>query len=369
MTMRLFALLTAAFLLLAGPPARAEVQYPLTVTDALGRKVTIPAEPKAVLLGTGLDLVALSLIHPDPVSLLAGWAGDMKGDTSGMYAQFREKFPKIEDVPVIGDGITVSFEALLSLNADLAILANWQADTDTGRQAIAFLEQAGVPVVVVDFNSDALKNTAPSMRFLGRILNREEQANAFADFYEARLKRIRDRIAAHPEPGPTVFMDGLPNPEKCCFAYGTGGLGEFLAITGSRNIAEALPKQGGTVSAEFIVAANPDVYIATALPDGAYTSVAIGPGVDPATARETLARAVESPHLASLKAVKEERVYGLWNFFNAVPLNVLAAEVFAHWLRPDIFADVDPDATMKEINERFAAVPFDGAYWISLKAN
>jgi iron complex transport system substrate-binding protein len=57
----------------------------------------------------------------------------------------------------------------------------------------------------------------------------------------------------------------------------------------------------------------------------------------------------------------------LWNFFNAVPLNILAAEAFARWLRPELFADVDPDESLKEINERFAAVPFNGSYWISLK--
>jgi len=365
MIMRLFAL--AAFLVLAALPARAEVQYPLTVKDALGREVTIPAEPKAVLLGSGFNLVALSLIHPDPVSTLAGWASDMKGDNPEIYARFKEKFPKIEQLPIIGDGITVSFEAALSLKADLAILANWQADTELGKQAIGYLEQTGVPVVVVDFNSDALNNTAGNMRLLGQVMNREEQANAFADFYEARVKRIRDRVAEHKEPGPTVLMDAFPNPEKCCYAYGTGGLGAFIAITGSRNIAESLPAQGGIISSEFLVAANPDVYIATASPGGTYSAFSIGPGVDPTEARETLARAVSSPFLTNLKAVKDERVHGLWNFFNAVPLNILAAEAFANWLRPDIFADIDPDETMKEINERFAAVPFDGAYWISIK--
>ncbi|MDX3975564.1 ABC transporter substrate-binding protein [Shinella sp.] len=366
MIMRLLAL--AAFLILAALPARAEVQYPLTVTDAIGREVTIPAEPKAVLLGSGFNLVALSLVHPDPVSILAGWASDMKGDNPEIYARFKDRFPKIEEVPIIGDGITMSFEATLSLKADLAILANWQADTELGKQAIGYLEQTGVPVVVVDFNSDALNNTAGNMRLLGQVMNREEQANAFADFYEARVKRIRDRVAEHREPGPTVLMDAFPNPEKCCFAYGTGGLGAFIAITGSRNIAESLPAQGGIISSEFLVAAEPDVYIATASPGGTYSAFSIGPGVDPNDARETLARAVSSPFLTNLKAVKDGRVHGLWNFFNAVPLNILAAEAFAHWLRPEIFGDIDPDATMKEINERFAAVPFDGAYWISLKS-
>ena len=368
MTMRLLALI-AAFVFLAVLPARAETAYPLAVTDALGRNVTIPEEPKAVLLGSGFNLVALSLIHPDPVSILAGWASDMKGDNPEIYARFKEKFPTIEDVPIIGDGITVSFETVLSLKADLAILANWQADSELGKQAIDYLERSGVPVVVVDFNSDALNNTAGNMRLLGKVLNREEQANAFADFYDARVKRIRDRVAAHPEPGPLVLMDAFPNPEKCCFAYGTGGLGAFIAITGSRNIAESLPPQGGIVSTEFIVAADPDVYIATASPGGTYSAFSVGPGVDPKEARETLERAAKAPILSSLKAVKNGRVYGLWNFFNAVPLNVLAAEAFAHWLRPELFPDLSPEATLKEINTRFAAVPFDGAYWISLAPN
>lgn len=367
MTMRLLAVLAAAFMLAATLPLRAEVRYPLTVRDALGRDVTIPAQPKAILLGSGFNLVAISLIHPDPVGILAGWASDMKSDNPEIYARFRDRFPAIEQVPIVSDGITVSFEAALSLKADLAILPNWQAGTELGRQAIGYLEQTGVPVVVVDFNSDALANTAGNMRLLGKVLNREEQANAFADFYDARIRRIRDRVAQHPEPGPSVLMDAFPNPEKCCYAYGTGGLGAFIAITGSRNIAESLPPQGGLVNSEFIVAADPDIYIATASPGGAYSTFSIGPGVDPAEARKTLAQAVNGPLLSGLKAIREKRVYGLWNFFNAVPLNVLAAEAFAHWLRPDIFADIDPDATLREINERFAAVPFDGTYWIALE--
>jgi iron complex transport system substrate-binding protein len=56
----------------------------------------------------------------------------------------------------------------------------------------------------------------------------------------------------------------------------------------------------------------------------------------------------------------------MWNFFNAVPLNVLAAEAVASWVRPDLFGDLDPAGSLAEINERFAAVPFEGAYWTSV---
>jgi len=358
------------FAALAATAARAEGQWPMTVTDAVGREVTIPAKPKAILLGSGFNLVALSLIHPDPVGLLAGWSGDMKGDNPEIYESFRRKFPAIADVPQIDDGTGpgLSFETLLTVKADLALLNNWQSDTESGKRAIEYLTGIGVPVIVVDFNNDALTGTPRMMRLLGRILEREEQAEAFARFYEDRLALIRSRIAAKPEPRPLVLMDAFPQADRCCWAYGTGGLGEFLTMAGGRNIAEGvLPRPGGTVNAEAIMAANPDIYIATSSPGGKYGTLSIGPGVSEDEARETLARSIEAPALASIRAVQEKRVHGLWNFFNAIPLNIVAAEAFATWIRPDLFGDLDPKKSLAEINERFAAVPFEGSYWVDLK--
>lgn len=358
---------------LSAMTSRADGTWPMTVKDAAGRVVTIPAPPKAILLGSGFNLVALSLIHPDPVSLLAGWSGDMKGDNPEIYQGFLRKFPAIADVPLIDDasgaGSALSLETLLTLKADLAILANWQADTEPGQRAIDYLTSTGVPVIVVDFNSDPLKSTPDMMRLLGRILERDEQAEAFARFYEDKLAVIRARVAAKPEPRPVVLMDAFPKPDRCCWAYGVGGLGEFLTIAGGRNMAEGtLPPPGGTVSAEAVIAANPEVYIATSSPGGVYSAFSIGPGVARDEAQQTLAAAVKAPVLSGIAAVENGRVHGVWNFFNAIPLNIVAAEAFARWLRPDIFADLDPEKSLAEINERFAAVPFDGAYWISLKA-
>ncbi|MGF6173983.1 ABC transporter substrate-binding protein [Ensifer sp. 4252] len=368
----LLALLVAITLFATG--AGAESRWPLTVKDAAGREVTIPEKPKAILLGSGFNLVALSLIHPDPVSLLAGWSGDMKGDNPEIYESFRKKFPDIADVPLIDDGAgagtALSFETLLTLKADLAILANWQADTEPGQRAIDYLTSTGVPVIVVDFNNDPLKSTPDMMWLLGRILERDEQAEAFARYYEDKLALIRSRVAAKPEPRPTVLMDAFPKPDRCCWAYGVGGLGEFLTIAGGRNMAEGtLPRPGGTVNAEAVMAANPEVYIATSSPGGTYSGFSIGPGVTKGEAQQTLAAAVATPALSSIAAVENGRVHGLWNFFNAIPLNIVAAEAFAHWLRPDIFADLDPEKSLAEINERFAAVPFEGTYSVSLEAD
>jgi iron complex transport system substrate-binding protein len=362
--------LVLCFVFAFGTAARAEGPWPMTLTDAVGREVTIPAKPKAILLGTGFNLVALSLIHPDPVSLLAGWSGDMKDDNPELYESFARKFPALAKVPEIDDGTGagLSFEPLLSLNADLAILANWQADTEQGQRAIDYLTSIGVPVVVVDFNNNALASTPQMMRLLGKLLGRDEQAEAFARFYEDKLKLIRERIAAKPEPRPLVLMDAFPQADRCCWAYGVSGLGEFLTVAGARNMADhGLPPLGGKISAEAVMAANPDIYIATSSPGGKYGTLSIGPGVDEDRARQTLAETIKSPALASVRAVEEQRVHGLWNFFNAVPLNIVAAEVFATWIRPNLFSDLDPKETLADINSRFAAVPFEGTYWVDLK--
>lgn len=363
-------LLAAFFLSIFAATAPAQERWPLTVTDLAGRSVTVEKKPEAILLGTGFDLIALSLIHPDPVSLISGWSDDMKNDNPALYAQFAAKFPAIGGLPGIGSGIAgaISMESALTLNADLALLPLWQAESDIGNQAISYLESTGVTVVVIDFTSDPLKNTPASMRLLGKLTEREEQADAFAKLYEDKLALIATRIAGANGKAPSVFMDAFPKPDQCCWAYGLGGFGELLTIAGGRNIADgSLPEQGGTINREYVMGADPEVYIATSTPGGTYSDFAIGPGVAPQDAKETLAAITGSPTLAGTAAVRSGRVHGLWSFFNTVPLNILALEAIAKWLHPELFADIDPDESLTEINERFAAVPFEGTFWTSLQ--
>jgi len=368
------ALLCALFLLtelLAMRPARAE--WPVTVTDAAGRQVTVPHQPRAVLLGAGLNLVALALVDPDPVARLAGWADDVRQYDPGLHAAFLARFPRLAEVPVVGGGTDESFslEKALTVGADLAIFGAWQAETEQGRMILDRLTAAGIPAIVVDFNRRPLANTAPGIRLLGRVLGREDRANAFADFWEAHLDRIRRRMAAHPERGPTVLMHAYPQPDDCCWAIGGTGLGELVSLVGGRNIADdRFPESGGGVlSLEYVIGRDPQVYIATGLPQAADApGFAVGPGVPADIARRSLAAVVTAPGLSGLAAARSGRVHGLWNFFNAVPLNIVAAEAVARWVRPEIFGDLDPGATLAEIDSRFSAIPFTGALWIGLDA-
>ena len=44
----------------------------------------------------------------------------------------------------------------------------------------------------------------------------------------------------------------------------------------------------------------------------------------------------------------------------------MATEILAKWIHPELFADLNPRATLDQINQQFLAVPYRGAYWADL---
>jgi iron complex transport system substrate-binding protein len=73
----------------------------------------------------GLD--ALSLLHPDPVSLLAGWAEG--GANAIQPAILRSRFPAIDRVPVVGRGSfeAIGIETIVARQPDLVLLSRFDA--------------------------------------------------------------------------------------------------------------------------------------------------------------------------------------------------------------------------------------------------
>jgi iron complex transport system substrate-binding protein len=351
------------------PPAGAG--WPRTMTDVLGRTVTIPRKPTTVLLGESMQLLTLSLIHPDPVSLLVGMGGDMKRADPQSYVAFQRRFPAIDNVPLLtaNVGQTMSAERGLALVPDIVILGAWQANSGDTRQTLARFAQSGVPVIFVDVFQKPLTNTVPTLRLLGEALDVREQAEAYIRFHEERMARIRDRVAASAVPGPNVLLTAFPGRWECCWTAGSGGSGEFLTLAGGRNAATPVlgDRPGGQISLEQVLGHPPDLVIGTGrYVPGDTAGLLLGTGVDAATARESLRRVAEESPIAELEAVRRGRLHGLWNFFNGTAINVVGAEVLARWVRPELFADIDPAATLAEINRRFAAVPFEGTYWIDM---
>ncbi|PTM41816.1 ABC transporter substrate-binding protein [Bosea sp. 124] len=347
--------------------ATVALAQPVVVTDVLGRTVTLPAPAKRIVLAQGRQLNALGLLHPDPLSLLAGWGADHQRQNADAYARYRARFPMIDSIPTVGDGVTeggFSLEKTVALAPDLVVLSGSLAGTRRGSgDLVQRLEAAGITVAVVDFYLRPLTDTVPSLRILGRLIGREQQAEDFIRFYEGRLGRIAQRLEGATR--PSVFIHAHAGGPECCMTPGKGTFDDFITAAGGRNMsAPLLPGATGQISLEQLITSDPEVYVATGGTHMAKSGgLVLGLGVPRETAAASFAKLLSQPGLATLSAVRNSRVSAMWQLFNDTPLHVVAIEALAKWIHPERFADLHPAETLAEAT-RFSAIPLDGTLWL-----
>ena len=374
--MRVISMVSFAVACLLLPVFPAESQVPpaavsatATVTDLRGRVVKVPAPARRVLIDDGRYLIALSLIHPDPVSVIAAWPRDINRIGEATYQRFIAKFPRLERLPQVASssGGAFSLEQTLAVKPDVAIFTLNLGPND---EQVRVLQTAGIPVVFIDFFSQPFENMAPSLRLLGRLTGRESAAEAFIAFRNTHLNLIRTRLAASSAKPPLVFLEAHAgiSPE-CCNSVGKGNVGDYVTLVGGHNIgADVIPGATGRLNVEYVVSRNPDVYIATGGPHLERAGgLVVGTGYDAVRARASLQKMTQRTGLSLLPAVVRGRVHGLSHQLLNSPLDILAIEALARWIRPDLFRDIDAATTMSDINRRFLAVPLEGAHWIDLR--
>lgn len=350
-------------------PALALAQGSVTVTDLKQRSVSAPSPAKRILIDDGRFLVALSLIHPDPVSVLAGWPRDINRIGDATYQKFVAKYPKLPSIPQVSSSAgTFSMEQALAVNPDVAIFSLGQGPTD---DQVRQFERAGIAVVFIDFFTRPLQNLEPSLKLLGAVTGRQAAATTFLEFRRTHLNRITDRLKAKGgSTRPQVFLEAHAgmSPE-CCNSPGKGNIGDYIDLVGGHNIgADVLPGAAGRLNLEFVIARNPAVYILTGGPHlekpGGFV---VGPGYSIDRSRASLAKMVGRTGLGSLSAVGAGRVHGLSHQLLNSPLDIITVEVLARWIRPDLFSDLAPEETMAQMNKQFLAVPLDGPLWLNLR--
>ncbi|MFB9953003.1 ABC transporter substrate-binding protein [Rhizobium puerariae] len=362
------ALLAAPFI----PRAAMAQEGLIRATDIIGREAVLKAPAQQIVLGSWVTIDALSLIHPDPASLLVGWGGDF-GANQFQLETFRKRFPAIDAVPVVGQGSieTMSIETIISQAPDLVILSRLDAFRFGDAASNPQLEQladAGIPVAIVDFFLDPARNTEPSLRLLGTLLGRERQAQEFLDLYGQRMRRIETRLARPGVVRPTVLLHAFAARPECCWTTGPGNRDALTTPAGGHNIgADVLKGAIGQLNLEYVYEREPEFYIATGGADGRPTDeeFAIGRDVSADRVKASFEKLLARPQIAAIKAVSERRAFGVWHNFMHTPIRIAAVEALARWMHSDLFADIDAEATLEAVNARFLPVPLEGTFWVA----
>lgn len=372
-----FAALLVAFSLAA--PAFATSPDTVEVTDLAGRDVHVKRGVSRMVLGEGRQLYGLAVLdRDDPFKRVVGWRDDLKVNDPDAWRKYRAKFPQAEAIADLGNPYVSDFSAekVIALDADVVVLdlGNYFKARESG--LIAKLEKVEIPVVFIDWREDPSQNTVPSLLLLGRIMDREKEAMAFADFYLRQMRAVYARVGDLKEKDrPLVFMERAAgyNPNSCCSTWGATNFGKFVEEAGGRNWGSRAfsSTAGGDVNVEKIVADDPDFYILTGANWGeanpSSTAVPLGYEATPDKVQARLKGLMDRTGLKLLRAPREKHVLALYHQFYNSPYSFVAVQAIAKALHPDRFKDVDPVATWTELHAKFLPVAPSGVFWATLQ--
>ena len=349
-----------------------------TITDIAGREVSFEAPIERVILGEGRLIYSLAPIETEnPFAKVVGWRDDLYTTDEEVYEAYAEKFPEVRDITYLGNltGGTLQVETLVDLDPDVVLFPISSKQAADEVQLEQTLSGIGIQIVYVDFREHVIDNTIPSLHILGELFDKPERAQEVADYWQAEIDRVTDVINAQADlERQNVFVYRAAGLVECCGTYGPDNFGLMVDMAGGHNIgSDFLPGFSGSLNPEQVVASNPDVVIVTGSNwshyDGAEGFVSMGHAAAATVedSRAALAALMQEPAFTGSDAVANGRVYGIWHQFYTNPYQFVAIQQLAKWLHPELFADLDPEATFQEFHDRFLPIDYSPGYWFSLE--
>lgn len=182
--------------------------------------------------------------------VFAAGAGDTLVGTVD-YSDFPEPASRL---PRVGDAFRLDRERITGLQPDL--LLAWGGGTPV--TVIEQLRDDGYPVEVIV--GDSLDSVAEALERIGRLTGSEATATPRAEEYRQALADLRQRYAGRP--ALRAFFQVSERPLYT--VTGRQMISQAMALCGGRNVFEALPGLVAEVSAERVLAADPEIMLATA---------------------------------------------------------------------------------------------------------
>ena len=213
---------------------------PMTIRDALGRSVTIPAPPQRIvpIFASNTEIVA-SLGLADRIV--------------GIEAYTRYP-PEVLDRPLVGGRLGFSVDAVVALRPDLLLVT---PSRQAANQLIDPMERLGIPIVVVLQRS--VTEILSNIRLMALIAGIPARGEAVTSSLQERLDKVRQRLEGRTLPTATMITGRLGN-------------GLMLVERPDSYTADAMMRAGtrrafgnagaiAQVSPEAIVRADPDVLL------------------------------------------------------------------------------------------------------------
>ena len=328
------------FLLLFAPLSASGGE--MTVTDCLGRSVTLPASPEHIIgSGSGALRLLTYLQALDKVTAV----DSAESRTSAIQARpYSMANPWFKELPIFGEFRGMDNPELIAgLSPQPQVI--FKVSPLAGPHPDQLTAKTGIPVVGLEYGNltEKRENLYATLRLMGKILDREKRAEEVVVFFENHLADIAKRTADIPEDRrPSCYIGGVSFRGSHGFTSTEPGYAPF-AWAGAKNIAAGLAtgkSENIHISKEKLLEWDPEIIFID------MNTVTAGEQAN------ALHQLKTDPALAALSAVKKGSLLGVLPY-NSYTINygsVLANCYFVgKTLYPDRFADVDPVKMADEI--------------------
>jgi len=206
-------------------------------TDALGRRLTLPARPQRIV----------SLV-PSVTEILFALGLDERIVGVTRFCNFPEQ---ALSKPQVGDYANPSLEAVTLQRPDLVI-----ASADAASPVLlAQMERLGLPVYVV--YPRGLQETIATIRTLGQVTGAARAGEQLAQRLADTLARVRATVAGRPR--PRVLFCIMLRP--LTVAGPDTLVGDLIDAAGGKNVVPAGANRYPTWGAEALLLADPDLIV------------------------------------------------------------------------------------------------------------
>lgn len=337
----------------------------ISVTDAKGRTVTVPAVPERVVLGFYYEDY-LAVVGDKAVDTLAGISlGTWKDWRPKQYALYEQALPQLKNIPDVGntDDGTFSVEKVVAADPDLLILAAW--NYDALGENVKKLEAAGIPILTLDYNAQTVEQHIASTLALGKIMGQETRAQQLADNYKNAMQDVAARVAKAGAPGKKVYVElAREGASQIGNSYGDTMWGAMIEQLGGINIAKGQVENWGALKAEYVIAANPDIiFLAGSEWLNKPEAVAVGFGADGKTVNERLGAYIHKrTGWNDFPAARNGHIHAIYHGGIRTLSDYVYAQYLAKQIHPEAFADIDPLQNLKDYYTTWLPIAADGIF-------
>lgn len=352
-----------------GPAVRSD---PAThqVKDVLGREVTVKNDVERVVVTFNLEEY-LAVADKEGINKLVGFShAYWQGRRQDAWDTYTAKYPQLKEIPDVGYNDSISVESILALKPDLLIMSS-AVNYDFIEPYLGRLEEAGIPVLFVNYHAQTLQMHRDSTEALGNAMGQEQRSVEIADFYEKQMKIVEDKLAALPAGTvkPKVYMEFSRGVNEYGNSWGKKMWGALIGECGGQNIAYDFGKGNSVdVNPELVIAANPDVIVFTASPQKDISNnIVLGYGADKDKALAALKTYKGRDGWSGLNAVKNNRMAAVYHDLSRHIFDFAGAQMLAKTMYPELFSDVDPEAGLQEFFDKYMPVKLEGTWMVSME--